>query len=162
MSEAMNDLEMQERFQKYLDLCKRTIQEHGYIVQGVYADEDTPSYTYTIGLVNKNTPDYIQFDMISDSLIAEVVESENLELDKIYESGCYYCILPNGDKVPTRYMVKSIPVTRFEEYASGAFNPKIIDRPPCCARQIILADLNNLLPGEEGYTPLPTTPQLWI
>lgn len=162
MSSVNINPEMAEKFKKYLDSCKSIIQKHGYMCQGVGAGENTPAYIYTVGLGSKGSSDYIVFGILEHRIINDVVAFEDLEIDKIYESENFICELPDGSTAPTRYMVKHIPLSRFKEYAFGAFNPELVDYLPSNPCQIVLSDLNNLLPGEEDYAPLPNTPHLWV
>lgn len=49
---------MAAEMDEYLALCLGTIGEHGHMVQGVGADDDAPTFAYTVGLTASDAHGY--------------------------------------------------------------------------------------------------------
>lgn len=131
----------------------------GHVIQGV--DGDHPYY-YTIGLAT--TLD-IEFVITGrpiakiDNLLNDVVQlyrDGRLELDVPFTVNENYITTLEQDKTLARYRLQEVQVTStINDFTMGMTNPRLNTKKPQRIFQILWGNIDNILPGEDGYRNYP-------
>lgn len=145
----------QKAIKDYLDDARSIISTQGYVVQGVNASGDDPSYMYTIGRGQQSLPELICFGTVNlTKVIDEIAGLKDPPMDQPMQVASFSSLNPaTVEKYQIRYILKEYPIKAAQKVALGAFNKNLIYKDPTKFILVVLADHNNLLPGEPGYEP---------
>lgn len=136
----------------------RAIEQHGYAVQSVFAQDDKPAFAYTIGLTEEVGFELMALAGYDHELLAHLVGSY-ADLAKAHEhieqerNDVIEMAATPGYGVRT----KCIPV---EARVATADFVKQTRGDVVRVYQILIADKNNLFPDEQGYSKTWPQPRL--
>ena len=137
---------VQELIEQLTQRMRKLIEQHGFCIQGVAADEP---YCYTIGLTDKGKRDIISLaDIRLASILNEIGTRDDIEIGVPFTSSLFRVNMPDGSKANLRCILQEYPFEKFRERSLGAFNTRLVTKVPTVSYELILGDADNKLPGE--------------
>lgn len=143
--------EEQVTVQDIMDTIQQFIDRGSHTIIEVGADEDTPTYAYSVGLYQHTRQEVFCSCLptgisqpILDHLVLELLEDPELTELKDLQF-----MLGDGEQI--RYSLKRVPLQQLTETYSHLIGNYFDIQPEDQAVVVFLPDGNNILPGEPGY-----------
>lgn len=143
--------EERDTMQGIVEKIQQNIERGGHTVIEVGADEDTPTYAYSVGLYQHTRQEVFCSCLptgISQPILNHVA-MELLEDPELTELKELPFLLGDGEQI--RYSLKRVPLQQLTEAYSHLIGNYFDIQPEDQAVVIFLPDGNNILPGEPGY-----------
>lgn len=155
------NLDQQLKMEAFWAELRRRIGKYGYTMQGVFGDDQTHPYVYTIGRGLAGLPDFFIFCNVNHMQVMELVlekfgdktaqDLQNMtQQDSIFEIDHLFVDV-DGEDQTLRGRIVYANKELVEPLAIQCYNGAVIDRPPVGFCQIFMADRGNRLPGENGF-----------
>lgn len=137
--------ETPEQFAQQEQQWRRVVAEHGVMVMHVVGDDDAPGFHFTVGLTPHDLPEVIAY-----GLPAEVGHRVLDDLARRLLTGRAYA---DGEVVPGLvqgdYRVQLWTATDLQDPLGAAF--RLYGEDAVRVRQLVLPDLQDRLPWDDGY-----------
>lgn len=138
---------------KMQDFFDKKIEEVGWAIQGVGADENFPTFGYTVGMCKSFGIELIfigplSFRAIEDIInrYGDLIKHKKIPLDELLKPR--EDVLSNMGKAGARYLSKLVKANAEKARYNYMNNRRGEDFD---VYQILIQDVNNKFPGEEGY-----------
>lgn len=140
-------------FQEYLNKLDGLIDKFGHAVQGVFGDETSLPFSYSVGRIERDAPEFLVFSLPQDAamwLINEIVEAypvgSTISPGQIHDLGHIKVRFDLAEGAENTHLFQA--ASRLERQIAR----KLAKRPPVITiYQIVWPDKQGKFPDEVGY-----------
>ena len=133
-----------DRVRAYLDRCQALIDEHGHMVQSVFADARTPDFAYTIGLSTRGLPELVVIGLPSETATHALNQiAQRLAKDSIPD----HQDITEIANMPLRLRT----VDPDAAWVHMGVARSLLQTRPTAIRQVLWPDPSGRFPGDPAY-----------